>query len=102
MFSYGLLPNILLPTWVQGDSATIVDNIFTNNTHKAFISGNIITDTSDHYTQFILVQELKISYKSITLYRRDYTHFSEDSFRDVSIQNFNNNFINDQFQDFYN
>ena len=28
MISYGFLPNILLPTRVQGDSATIVDNIF--------------------------------------------------------------------------
>ena len=28
MFSYGLLPNILLPTRVQGDSATIIDNIY--------------------------------------------------------------------------
>jgi len=33
MFTYGLLPNILLPTTVQGESATIIDNIFTNNIH---------------------------------------------------------------------
>ena len=33
MFTYGLLPNILLPTRVQGESATIIDNIFTNNIH---------------------------------------------------------------------
>ena len=29
--SYGLAPFILLPTRIKGDSATIVDNIFTNN-----------------------------------------------------------------------
>ena len=31
MCSYGLLPHILQPTRIQGDSATIIDNIFTNN-----------------------------------------------------------------------
>ena len=42
--------------------------------------------------------------KSSTIYRRDYSNFSEDSFRDdVSIQVFNNfENINDQFQDFFN
>ena len=46
-----------------------------------------------------------MDFKSINLYRRDYSNFSEDSFRDdVSIQVFNNNLenINDQFKDFYN
>ena len=105
MFTYGLLPNILLPTRVQGESATIIDNIFTNNIHKATVSGNILTDTSDHYSQFISVQEQKMDFKSTTIYRRDYSNFSEQSFRDdVSIQDFDNNFenINDQFSDFYN
>ena len=38
------------------------------------------------------------------MYKRNYSNFSEDSFRDdVSIQNFDNNFedVNDQFKDFY-
>ena len=37
------------------------------------------------------------------MYYRNYSNFSEDSFRDVSIQNFDNNLedVNDQFQDFY-
>ena len=30
MSSYGYLPQILQPSRIQGDSATIVDNIFTN------------------------------------------------------------------------
>jgi len=105
MFTYGLLPNILLPTRVQGESATIIDNIFTNNNHKATVSGNILTDTSDHYSQFISIQEQKMDFKSTSIYRRDYFNFSEQSFRDdVSIQDFHNNFenINDQFCDFYN
>ena len=37
------------------------------------------------------------------MYKRDYSNFSEDSFRDVSIQNFNNYFenVDDKFNNFY-
>ena len=38
------------------------------------------------------------------MYKRNYSTFSEDSFRDdISIQNFDNNLedVNDQFKDFY-
>lgn len=62
--SYGILPMILLPTRVSGDSATIVDNIFTNNIENLLNSGNIKTDLSDHYSQFISVQKLKMDLKS--------------------------------------
>ena len=102
--SFGLVPFILLPTRITGNSATIIDNIFTNNTSNAIISGNIITDLSDHFSQFISVQKLKFDLKTTTFYRRDYTNFSEQSFRDdVSIQNFNNqnNDVNKQFADFF-
>ena len=104
MSSFGLTPYILLPTRIDGESATIVDNIFTNNMTNSINSGNIITDFSDHFSQFISVQRPKLDLKSISLYKRDYSKFSEHSFRDdVSIQNFNNEFnnINDQFNDFY-
>ena len=104
MCSYGLLPQIIQPTRTTDNSATIVDNIFTNNMNNNKISGNIITDFSDHYTQFVSVFREKIDYKSINIYKRDFSIFSEESFRDdVSIQNFNNQFqdINDKFNDFY-
>ena len=104
MSSYGYLPQILQPSRIQGDSATIVDNIFTNVCNRKIQSGNIITDLSDHYTQFVSVNREKLDYKKITMYKRNYSTFSEESFRDdVSIQNFNNNLedVNDQFKDFY-
>ena len=90
MASYGLVPYILLPTRIQKDSSTIVDNIFTNNTTNKIISGNIVTDISDHFSQFISVIRPKIDLKAISFYKRDYSQFSEQSFRDdVSIQNYN-------------
>ena len=91
--SYGFLPQILQPTRIQGDSATIIDNIFTNTSNNKTLSGNILTDLSDHFSQFVSVPRVKIDYKNITMYKRDYTNFSVNSFReDVSIQKFDNNF----------
>ena len=91
MYSYGLLPQITQPTRITDTTATIVDNIFTNN-------------IDDHYTQFVSVVREKIDYKSIKRFKRDYSKFSEDSFRDdISIQNFNNYYedVNDKFNDLY-
>ena len=104
MYSYGLLPQITQPTRVIGNTATIVDNIFTNNMDNKILSGNIIPDFSDHYSQFVSVVKEEIDYKSIKMFKRDYSKFSEDSFRDdVSRQNFNNYYedVNENFNDFY-
>ena len=98
MQSYGLNPQILQPTRVVGSAATIIDNIFSNNYYRSVYSGNIITDFSDHFSQFVSVPNKKIDYKKLNHYKRDYSNFSETSFRDdVSIQRFDNNltFISD-------
>ena len=38
-----LLPQIIQPTRITDTTATIVDNIFTNNMNNKILSGNIIT-----------------------------------------------------------
>ena len=104
MSSYGILPQILQPTRIEGNSATIIDNIFSNNIINSIQSGNILTDFSDHFSQFVSVKREKIKFNNITMYKRNYSNFSEESFRDdVSLQNFDNNFddVNDKFNDFY-
>ena len=60
MSSYGYLPQILQPTRIQGDSATIIDNIFTNTCNMKIQSGNIITDFSDHYSQFVSTERERL------------------------------------------
>ena len=104
MSSYGLLPLILHPTREMGNSTTIIYNIFTNNVSDLIQSGNILTDFSDHYSQFIMVERNIMDFKTISVFSRDYSKFSVHNFRDdVSIQNFNVEFedVNDQFNDFY-
>ena len=68
------------------------------------ISGNIVTDFSDHYSQFLSVTRDKIDFKSFDIYRRDYSSFSEEQFReDVAFQNFRNNSndVNEKFAHFF-
>ena len=66
MYSYGLLSQITQPT-------RVTENIFSNNMDNKILSGNIITDFSDHYTQFVSVVRDKIDYKSIKMFKRDYS-----------------------------
>ena len=47
-----LLPTIDKPACVHRISASLIDNIFVNNPNQVLISGNIITDVSDHFSQF--------------------------------------------------
>ena len=91
MSSCGLLPQILNPSREIGNSSTIIDNIFTNNISNSIQSSNILTDLSDHYSQFIMVNRDKLDVKPILVYIRDYSKFSVDRFRDV----------NHLFNDFY-
>ena len=65
MSSYGLLPQILNPTREIGNSSTIIDKIFTNNISNSIQSGNILTDLSDHYSQFIMVNRDKLDAKRV-------------------------------------
>ena len=49
-----LLPTIDKPTRVHNNSASLIDNMFVNNPEQVLISGNLITDVSDHFSQFCI------------------------------------------------
>ena len=100
--SYGLLPLILQPTRLTESSATIIDNIFSNNFQDDIISGNLLLTFSEHFSQFITVTREKIEFKKLNVYLRDYSKFSNESFRDdVSIQNwgYTHENVHDLFKD---
>ena len=85
-------------------SATIIDNIFSNNIQDDIISGNLLLTFSEHFSQFITVTREKIEFKKLNVYLRDYSKFSNESFReDVSIQNwdYTHENVHDLFKDFY-
>ena len=68
MVSQYLLPHILHPTRVTDHSATIIDNIFTNNAESDTISVNILSQTSDHFPQFLIMKNVTIDYCNVTLF----------------------------------
>ena len=76
-----LIPIVDKPTRVYRASATIIDNTFVNNPDKLLASGNIISDISDHFSQFCITtsaRDKKQQIKSVKM--RDYSKFSADSF----------------------
>ena len=46
--SFDLIPTIDKPTRVHNNSASLIDNIFTNKLDDEITSGNVISDISDH------------------------------------------------------
>ena len=57
--SYSFIPTIDKPTRVSSNSATLIDNIFVNQIGSEITSGNIISDISDHFSQFCIIKSLK-------------------------------------------
>lgn len=60
LFSCSFIPLINRPTRVQQNSATLIDNIFTNNlyhTGNTYFSGVIPSDVSDHFSIFHVTRE---------------------------------------------
>ena len=49
--SYALLPTIGKPTRVYNNSATLIDNTFTNKFSEYFASGNLVSDITDHLSE---------------------------------------------------
>ena len=55
MYSNILLPNISSPARITSTSATLIDNIFTNDYDNTFRSGNLVTTLSDHLAQILII-----------------------------------------------
>ena len=72
MISHYLLPHILQPTRVTEHSATVTDNIFSNNTEHNTLNGSILSRISDHFPQFLVMTKVNINdYKRCSFAERD-------------------------------
>ena len=78
--SYALLPTIDKPARVYKDSASLIDNIFLTKFEDYSVSGNIVSDVTDHFSQScILKSSVEIAQpKKITT--RDYSNFFQRAF----------------------
>ena len=82
MISHYLLPHILHPTHVTDHSATVTDNIFSNNTTFETVSGNIMTCISDLIFHSSLSYKTNIDCKRCSFSKCDFSKFDEQKFVD--------------------
>ena len=107
--SLNLTPTIDKPTRVYRNSATLIDNIFTNKVEENIISGNLISDVSDHFAQFCISQSPIAKGKPARKLSRDFSNFSERNFiNDLSLINWDHSVPDNEtnviklFSSFYN
>ena len=75
-----LIPTIEKPTRIHRTSATLIDNIFVNNPDQVYASGYVITDVSDHFSQFCFITS-ELEKNSQSLYKKhDFSRLSIDAF----------------------
>ena len=86
-----MLPFIHQPTRIIDSSATLIDNIFSNNIEFESISGNLFINLSDHLPQFLIIHRTEDRHKQANFYKHDYQKFDKESFQDdFSLQNWAN------------
>ena len=78
--NFNLIPTIDKPPRVGNNSFSLIDNIFTKKLGGDIISVHVISDITDHYTQFCIVRSLTVIGKNVKCSIRDYSHFSEENF----------------------
>ena len=102
--SHDFLPQIIQPTRLTEHSSTVIDNIYTNTFRSDMVSGNILLCISEH-CQFLSINRHNISLKKVNNYKKDYSKFETQAFRnDILIQqwNCNSNNVNVLYDDFIN
>ena len=95
LFSHAFLPLISNPTRLTSYSATLIDNIFTNNlTHNVF-SGIILNDLSDHLPVFAYINDAILT-------RSTERKIMMRTFNNDNLQKFNENLSNVKWSSFRN
>ena len=77
-----LIPTIDKPTRVHGNSASLIDNVLVNNPDHVTVSGILITDVSDHFSQFCIFKSTREKISPPKFKVRDFSHFNKNSFVD--------------------
>ena len=72
-------PQILQPTRITDNSATLIDNIFFNSLEHFTISGNLIYDLTNHLPNFLVVSKFSSLPENVKIFKRDYSHFDEQA-----------------------
>ena len=83
MYSNSFFPLITRPTRITSNTATLIDNIFSNNFVNQAFSGLFFTDISDHFPVFsVLVEEVKCENRNLCYFVRDKNKTNIDKFHE--------------------
>ena len=82
LFSYSLIPLINRPTRITKSTATLIDNVFTNNfvNIESSVQAIMVTDITDHFPIIHIDWKNEQAYSEATLVRRLYSHRNKQSF----------------------
>ena len=82
MYSFGLFPLINKPTRVNERSATLIDNIYTNDIMKTnTLNGIFFVEITDHFPVFsITMNELQNKCVTLEVHQREYSRENIDKF----------------------
>ena len=73
--SFSLIPTIDKPSRIYKNTATLIANISVNKLDVGIYSGNIVSDISDHYSQFCIFQKIKVVRKKGRKKMWGFSHF---------------------------
>ena len=105
------MPVISLPTRIQYNSESVIDNIYTNSINPDIVSGNISVGISDHLPSFMIIPKSKCQHlpKKHNLYKRNTKNINYNSFTNElnavdwdTVLDLNSNNVNNSFDNFYN
>jgi hypothetical protein len=71
-------PQIIQPTRITDHTATLIDNIFLNSIEYDTMSGNLLTDITDHLPNFIIINRIGTFKKENISYKRNYTKINQE------------------------
>ena len=80
IFSQHFFPYITHPTRVSIQSSAILANVFSNICNFDTKSGNILTQSADHFPLFLVVKKAGITSKALSYYQHDYLRFDQEKF----------------------
>ncbi len=105
MYSKGLYPSITKPSRITTHSATVIDNILTNNMTSNLESGLLINDITDHLPMFVIheCKHKNLDSSKIYMQRRLRTDDTLNTFRnDRLVQDWRNVYEKEDVDSAYN
>ena len=76
---YCFQPHVTQPTRITDHTATLIDNIYFNSIDHYTISGNILSDITDHLPNFLTINKLSCNTYKPVVYRRDFSNYNEEN-----------------------